>query len=208
MRILDVNTGESKEVIFDSLTMVGTGLEVSIAEEQLDGQLHVEEDYEALTLVDTTLHEVAEGTMYTYTLMTNDGAPIGDNQDLELLVTTPVDKHVHATITSAAGGNFEFKITEDVTIIDEGSGMQAYNINRNYPDTGTTVSGYSQPTTVGGVTIYEEFVPGGTKQTSVGATIHPDFILDNDEDYVIKLTNRAGDNQPMTITFEYYSHDE
>jgi len=207
MQILDINTGEGTEVVLDDLRMIGTALEVSISTLQLDGQLHIEEMHEALTVVDTTLHEVAEGSMYTYTLMTNDGAPIGDNQDLELLISTPLGEMVHCTITSAAGGNFEFKVTEDVTIVDEGSGMQAYNVNRNFPDTGTAVSGYSQPTTIGGVTIYEEFIPGGTKKEAAGATIHPDFVLDDDEDYVIKLTNRAGENQPMTITFEFYTHD-
>ena len=207
MQILDINTGEGTEVVLDDLNMVGDGLEVSIAAEQLDGQLHIESMYEGLTTVDTTVHEVAEGSMYTYTLMTNDGAPIGDNQDLELLVSTPADEMTHVTITTAAGGSFEFRITEDVTIIDEGSGMQAYNINRNFPDTGTSVSGYSQPTTIGGVTIYEEFIPGGTKQQSVGAVLHADFVLKDSEDYVIKATNRSGGNQPMAITLEYYTHD-
>ena len=206
MYIVDKNTGKGTAVIFDSLRMVGTGLEVSISSLQLDGQIHIEPGHEALIAADTTVHEIAKGSMYIYTILTNDAAPIGDDQELEMLVSTPANSHVHVTITSSAAGDSEFQITEGITIIDEGSGMQAYNINRHYPDTGTTTSGYSVPTFIGGVDIYSVFVPGGTKQQSIGSELHSSFVLNQDEDYVITTTNRSGGNAAMSIAVEFYEH--
>lgn len=208
MYIIDKNTGELTAVIFDSLKMVGTSLEVALPTTQLDGQLHVEDDYDALITADTTLHELVEGGMYKYSLMTNDGDPIGDNLDLELLLSTPSDRHVHVGVETTAAGDSEFRITENVTIVDEGSGMQAYNLNRLFPDTGITTSGYSQPTTVGGTTIFETYIPGGIKNSAVGSELHSDFILTTSEDYVVKLTNRSGNNAAMAIVVKFYEHDE
>ena len=201
MQILDINTGKGTSVIFDSLTMVVDALKVSAS------NIPISNGESAIITLDVTRENVALGAMFVGSVLTHDSDPIGDNQDLEVLITTPTDKHVHMEIEAAAGGASEFHIYENPTITDNGSGIYIWNKNRDSSDLTNTVSGYSQPSwTYVGVPIVSRYIPGGTI-LAYGGESTSTFVFDNDEDYILQVTNRAGTAQPMSIKFQFYTHD-
>jgi hypothetical protein len=64
-----------------------------------------------------------------------------------------------------------------------------------------------QPTvTNNGVLLENDFLPGGTGGNSIGSSggERDEWILDINRTYMYRLTNRAGNAQPMSLRIEWY----
>jgi hypothetical protein len=111
------------------------------------------------------------------------------------------------TVTGAATVEFY----ENATIAN-GSAIAFYNINRKTVASAVTTTGLKNPTVTASGTLLETNY-GGTAATSPHNPAAPGsgtsvfWVLKNDEDYIIKVTNNSGGPIKVKIAYQFHEHD-
>ena len=84
-------------------------------------------------------------------------------------------------------------------------------MNRTSVRTAVTTA-FRDPTIAGGTLLFNILIPGGTGGYSAGGSgaviVGTEWILAANQDYAIRLTNRAGTAQPMSLAAQWYEESD
>lgn len=149
-------------------------------------------------------YEIHEGDTFQSSYKSPNASPVADDGTIELLITTAA-KTAHIVFDVACGGDAELVVIEAPTVNDPGTPLVEHNMNRA-SGTAATVTAAHTPTVVGGTTIHNSFIPGGTKQQAQGGRLRVDteWIFKTSTAYLIRGINRAGAAQPMSAGAQWY----
>jgi len=158
-------------------------------------------------VIDIAHHEIHEGETWLVSYKSADATPIADNNPITFAVIT-TSKYCHILARGAAGGDMEALLYEGSTLLaGTGTAMTEYNKNRPYGEGGNTASVILDPQVVAvGTLIENEFIPGGTGPQAVGgaSTMRAEWVLRRNTTYLVRIINRAGNAQPMSLALEWY----
>lgn len=170
------------------------------------GPLSVDEITSALTVIDTVHHEVHEGETFQACYKTPDASPLADNASIDLLFIVGA-RFPHFTFTAAAGADAEVRLYEGTTVSANGTGISVMNMKRIPPIMIAGVAAFHTPTiTTLGTMLIEALLPGGTGGNSAGgiARAGTEWDLNTNTNYLLRLINRGGNNQPASIVAQWY----
>jgi len=159
----------------------------------------------ALNVIDVTHREIHEGDFYSASYKTPDGDPLADNGTL-VFVLTMNSRYAHLTSLMACGGDGEIEVYEGTNIDADGTPITPQNHKRTDP-TATRMTVVRDPTiNADGLFLDHKFIPGGSGPFSVGAAgwHRQEWILQPTVNYMLRLTNRAGGAQPVSLSVEWY----
>ena len=150
--------------------------------------------------------KVHEGVMFEISYKSPEGGDIADNGTIAFLLRTGA-KYDHLVFGGNAGGDAELELLEAVGVTDAGTAMVEHNMNRTSVNTAVTTA-FRDPTVAGGTLLFNILIPGGTGGNSAGGSgavrVGTEWILAANQDYAIRLTNRAGNAQPMSLAAQWY----
>jgi hypothetical protein len=154
---------------------------------------------------DVVHHRIQQGTFFTVSV---GNLALANDVSLDCLVLTPPDPpEIHFRPLVKTGGDSEMNLFEDTIVSDNGIPTLGVNQNRK-SSLVTSVAIFSGPTiTDDGELLTQEFIPGGTGGgTSQGGEggFYVEFILKPSSLYLMRLTNRAGTTQPVSMILQYY----
>jgi len=155
--------------------------------------------------IDAVHHEIHEGETWIVSYKTPDASPIADNGTI-IFAFTIGNRYVHVSGRAAFGGDAEAELLENPTWTG-GTVMTPRNKNRAKLEMASTVTVVRDPTiSADGLTLEDEFVPGGSGPQAVGgvAAQRAEWILKPGFRYAMRITNRAGTNQPGSLAAEWY----
>ena len=161
----------------------------------------------ALIVVEYSHHEIHGGSAYFVIY----SALADDTDVIEIRIQTPdTTKWAHMTIDIEAALAATVEMWEPTTKTHEaGNVLTALNRNRNSTNTsGLTICHTPGGAQAGAATI-TEYVGAATVSGRVSAGGHAggrnELILDQNNDYLIRVTSRADDNA-LTIVLDWYEH--
>lgn len=135
---------------------------------------------------------------------------VANTSAIQLLIQCAASKSVHLYVKLVAGGDALFQMYEGPTFSAAGDALTAHNHNRVSSKTASGVFTSSPTVSDNGTLMCQEFLAGGTGQGN-GATpgavqglATEQYVLSPGEDYLLKLTNNAGSNQPLQIIVAFY----
>lgn len=155
-------------------------------------------------------HEVHSGSMFEVSYKSPNATPVADDGTIVFLLQTGV-KYDHLVFGGNAGGDAQLEFLEASGVTDAGTPMVEQNMNRTSVKVATT-NAFHTPTIVGGTLLFDDFIPGGTGGNAAGGSgsVRPgtEWILAANQNYVIRLTNRAGNAQQMSLAVQWYEESE
>lgn len=157
----------------------------------------------SLKTIDTFHGEVHEGEAFSVYVHTEDGADLGNDNEINIVITVPAGKELHLTGGGHSGGNAEiwFGTAGDIS---GGTPFTPVNLSGVSSEvSGTTVLVNA---TVGSFTsAYRGWIIGGTRNRAFGGELraNAERILAPGT-YAIRLTNRAGSAQPADLEVLWY----
>lgn len=158
----------------------------------------------ALVAVENEHHEIHEGETFQVSYKSPDASPIADDGTVIFVLTTTT-KTAHLVFDASGGGDFEGEFREDVTVA-AGTSMTPQNKNRTFPNNNTATVVRDPTVSNAGVLLETAFIPGGTGPLAGGGigSGRSEWILKKGAKYMLRITNRAGNNQPMSLRAEWY----
>ncbi len=129
---------------------------------------------------------------------------VADSASLAMLIipSPSTGKVTRVRFGGVVGGDATIQFYEDSTFSANGAGISILNRNRITRDLPFATQVFQDPTEdVLGTVLFDGFVPGGVKKDAVGAeTIQSlQWVLDPALNYYIKITNNAGQAEPIDI---------
>lgn len=164
---------------------------------------------DALVVISGPHREIHEGEMFSVSYKSPDGAPIADDGTIIFVLTTG-SLYAHLSTTIAGGGDAQVELREGVTVTG-GTAMVEFNRNRA-SDNVATVAVVRDPGAIvdAGTLIEDIFSPGGTGGNAPGniSGQRLEWVLNINTVYMLRLTNRAGNAQPMSLEAIWYEEGE
>jgi len=163
----------------------------------------------ALSIIRFVHHEVHEGNTFQASYKSPDAAPIADNAAVDFLLIAGDVAEPHFVFSVACGGDCEVEFYEGTTVTNNGAALQAFNMHRHLAaDKIATMRVFQGPTVnVIGLRLQDVLLPGGTGPAqSPGGTARPntEWVLHPGVTYLLRVTNRAGAAQPVSILVQWY----
>jgi hypothetical protein len=203
IKIEVINTGSGSATAVDVTLVTRDGLFGELSGLSLDGNT------KALQTIDYPHHEIHSGSSFTITDYDSDVDIAGPKY---YRITTPDTKSwAHLTLEASAATAGLIELYENPTESEPvvaGTAFTAYNRDRNSSSTASLVIKYDPTFTSAGTRIWHSRigVSGNPSVRSGGTSSSRDeFILKQNEDYVIKFTSDA-DNNALWIIFNWYEH--
>jgi len=160
----------------------------------------------SLQVIDYAHHEIHGGSSFVVSDVDLDVDAAGPKY---WRITTPnTTKWAHFTGSLAASGAGTIEFFENPTLTGAGTGLTAYNRNRNSATAATLVVAYDATASADGTRIFLTRVSSGgipARDTGGSIDVRSEFILKQNEDYLLKFTADA-DNTKVWVTFEWYEH--
>ena len=148
-------------------------------------------------------HEVHDGKYFTVTDYDND---VDTAAPKYWRITAPnTTTRIHCTIVIYVSAAGLVQFYENPTISGAGTALTAYNNDRNSTNAATATT-FKDTTTSGDGTLLEQAYLGtSNNRTKVGGDARQatEFILKQNEDYVVKFTPAANDAQAV-VAIEWY----
>jgi hypothetical protein len=162
----------------------------------------------SLVTIDLVHHEIHEGETFSISYKSPDGAAIADDGTIIFFLTTGL-LEAHLIAEGAGGGDAEIELGEGATIGAGGTAMTPVNRHRNMTTISTVAVRRDAAVTGAGTIIENKFIPGGTGGVSVGgiAGQREEWVLASSTIYMLRLTNRAGNAQPMSLEAIWYEEN-
>lgn len=155
-------------------------------------------------VIDTTHQKIHEGRAFIVTDVDTDVDIAGPKYYRFTTPNTDVEIHFVFSVFCNAAAVIQFY--ENPTINAAGTEMTAYNMYRDNSQSATLTARYDCTTTSDGTLIYSGRVGTSGVPVSnsggVGGSRH-EFILKQNEDYVLKITTVA-DNNATAVDFTWY----
>lgn len=170
---------------------------------------HIDIATKTLKTIDYAHHEIHDGSSFIYNDYDED---VDTASPKRYRITTPNTAawaHLVMEVTANAAGTLIFY--EDPSINAAGSAGTVYNLNRNSSTANTTLVKYDTTTQApnnDGTVLWQDYIgTTGKPNSSFGgsATTRVEFILKQNEDYILKFTPDA-DNTKLWVRFIWYEH--
>lgn len=147
-------------------------------------------------------HEVHEGEMFSVSVFSLVNA---NGDDISILLRTGNTLYGHLTFTATGGGDAQVRLLEAPTVSAVGNALTEYNMKRYSTDV-PEIATFGNPTYIEQAVLTSFLVPGGSGGNAQGGVVRQDteWILRLNTDYVIELTNIAGNNQPLSLVAQWY----
>ncbi len=127
---------------------------------------------------------------------------VGDGSSIDILFRAVGEAHFRPRFFF--GGDATVVLYENPVTTDDGALTPSRNRNRGEPDVSKS-SVFAGPTvTSPGLILESAFLPGGEKKDSVGGEsgFLPWILKDND--YLIRVTNNAGQDETISATIDWF----
>lgn len=203
-QISDIETAKNVKVVNTApihVQLVGT-----VTTDSTGDPLLTDSETGALVIIQSDHHEIHTGDTYLVSYKSPDASPIADNGTVVIILTTST-KEIHMVYDHACGGDSEFELSEGPTVTAAtGTPMTPQNKNRNFSNANVTTALRDPTVTNIGVLIENTFAPGGTGPTAGGGIggSRNEWELKPNTKYMFRVTNRSGNNQPISIRIEWY----
>lgn len=170
--------------------------------------LSIDEITGALNAIDIVHHEIHEGEFFSVSYKTPDDGSLADNGTI-VFALTPATKYVHMIAAAACGGDAEAEFYE-VSTVTGGTATTPRNHNRNSSDNSDVTVVRDPTVNTAGTLLEHAFLPGGTGGNAVGTvgSQRQEWILRPAITHVVRLTNRAGNAQPGSLTVTWYEESD
>ena len=161
-------------------------------------------------LIDFVHHEVHEGNTFQASQKTADASPIADDASYDMLIITGNEAEAHLVFGAAAGGTAEVILYKNTTVSDNGAQIAVQNMRQSLHGVNlNTVLVYTTPTiTLVGNQMNIQLLPGGSGpgQGTSGGTVREgtEWVLQPNTNYLVRVTNRSGNAQPISIMTQWY----
>jgi len=131
---------------------------------------------------------------------------VADDETIEMLISTDASQSVHIRFQAGVGGDARIQIFENPTVTDNGTAITPVNRNRTSANTAVTSVYHTPTTSADGTILADHLAPGGGTGKSTGAiaTSFEEYILKSSEDYLFRVTNISGSNNPLSISVAFY----
>jgi hypothetical protein len=162
----------------------------------------------SLVTIDLVHHEIHEGETFSISYKSADAAPIADDGTIVFFLTTGL-LEAHFEAEGAAGGDAQIELGEGATIGAGGTPMTPVNRHRNMATVSSVTARRDAAVTAAGTIIEDKLLPGGTGGASIGgiAGQREEWVLAPSTIYMLRLTNRAGNAQPMSLEAIWYEEN-
>lgn len=154
--------------------------------------------------LDFAHHKIHEGNSY----VVSDVNDLANGASFDYLLTTPnttVWAHLFLVIQSEAEASYI--LYENPTITLAGTGMTAYNRDRNSSNTATTTVEHTPTVGAVGTQIFEEHwgvaIGGGIAGINRGLK---EFVLKQNEEYLLRVTNETASANQVSVILNWYEH--
>ena len=160
--------------------------------------------------IDFVHHEVHDGNTYQACQKSADGSPIADDANYDMLLITGGAAEPHLVFSAACGGTAEVLLYKDTTVSANGALIATQNMRQALHGIKiNTMLAYTTPTiTLVGTQIHIQLLPGGSGpgQGVSGGVVRQEteWELAPNTQYMIRVTNRAGSAQPVSIVAQWY----
>lgn len=167
---------------------------------------HIDDTLGHLAAIETTHTQLHQGTVYC---VDHIEAGLADAATVEVLIRVPAEGLFHTRFSGACGGDATLYLFEGPTVTSAGTGMTAVNRHRISTNISTLSLFHTPSTSSDGVLLGRAFVPGGTVGNSVGGSgdIPEEWVLNNDTDYLFRVTNNAGNAKTTQGIMTWYEVD-
>ena len=186
------------------ILLLSTNVYAKSVEDVLNNAM--DENTWGLTTIDYEHHEIHEGDSY----ITSDVNDVASGGWMSYLIKTPNStKWAHCLVSIQSEGESEFRICENPTVTANGTAMSLINRDRNSSNTATTAVYKIPSCTASGDTVIIDHW-GGTAKAGVAQSglsrARGEFILKQNEDYLVYISNQAGGANQTAIHVELYEH--
>lgn len=151
-------------------------------------------------------HEIHSGSTFVVSYKSPDASPVADNGVVTFTITTHA-KYAHILFRAACGGDMEGELYEGPTVT-AGTGTALTPRNKNRASGKNHSVGVRVGMTIGavGTLLENEFMPGRTGPLAVGgaSSTRDEWVLAPSTVYLVRITNRSGGAQPMSLAAEWY----
>lgn len=202
-QITDLETAKNVKVVNGSPIQIE---EVVIDSNNVVSQKLFDEKTLAAVIIESDHHEIHEGDTYLVSYKTPDASPLADNGTVSFVITTS-SLEIHLVYDHACGGDSEFELSEaPIVTAATGTALTPQNKNRNFPNVNVTTVLRDPTITNIGTLLENTFEPGGTGPQATGGIggSRNEWILKPTTKYMLRVTNRSGNNQPGSIRVEWY----
>lgn len=132
-----------------------------------------------------------------------EGAAVADDGALDLLLTT--DEIAHMTWAAYGTGTSEYAVYEDAEVSAVGAALTEVNLNRNSPLTASMVATSGPTVTSVGTKLFGGFFGGlGGGGEGLGRSDGGELVLKPSTIYLLRITNRSGGAQDMSVRASWY----
>jgi hypothetical protein len=154
-------------------------------------------------LIDTAHSYIHRGLFYIVSRYYA-AVPMGGTADMRIQVGATLNPHI--TISVAAGANATINIYEGTTYTAPGTALIVYSRNRETFGIGETSAFHTPTVLLLGPSIYNAFIPGGSKQSAVGSvrSNSQEWVFEHPWDYLIRVTNVSAAAADYSIEAEWY----
>ena len=160
---------------------------------------------EALVTIDFAHHEIHEGEFFSTTYKTPDGSDLADNGTISFVISTN-EAFPHLLAFGACGGDTELALYENPDF--DADGIDVNQLNHNRASSNVSLVDIVRDATINdnGTRLEDVFLPGGTGGNAIGESggQRNEWILNRNTDYLVLLTNLAGNAQPGFLSLQWY----
>lgn len=146
---------------------------------------------------------IHRGLMFTAGVF-DDSVP--NNGALELFVVTAVGQSAHARFEAGGEGSARLQLFEGATSPSSGTPVTAVNRNRLSTRTPSTLVFYAPAVSDVGVSIWDNYVPGGHGNQAAGGAAESfnEYVLKMGTNYLLRITNISGQANPFSAAINFY----
>jgi len=161
-----------------------------------------------LVTIDYAHHETHASNMYIVTHKLVDTDSLADDASLDLHMILSTDYDCHAVFWGAIGGDFEGILYEGPTCDTDGSAFTPINMDRGSTDASSVTVQINPTVNAVGDKLMDIYAPGGEGPRSGGAIAAlregTEWILGAGNEYLVRITNRAGAAKMAAIGAQWY----
>jgi len=155
----------------------------------------------------TSAHiKVHQGNFYNISKLFEN---VADDSNAEILLKVGSNKKLHFTTIVTVGGTSHVYLYESPTVSDNGTQLAIYNMNRSSSNTSDATAYYSPTVASAGTELSSVLAEGGTGPKAIGSQARNDgeWILEKSTDYLIRVTNKSGAVNDISIEIAFYESD-
>ena len=147
--------------------------------------------------------KVHEGVMFISSTI---ASSVADNASIDMMIKVGLTVDAHAVFNTACAGESWVHLYENPTTSADGTVLSSPNMNRCSSNLSASTVYIGPTVTTVGTHLGESFIPGGEKNRATGGQLRnaTEWMLDNNNVYLFRATNKSGSAADMSLEIEFY----